>query len=497
MDENNMPFATDLPRQEPRPSLFPTGKREQRLFWCLLVLGAVLVDFLLYGGFYLAFGVVTAASVCLTAAYLLRSGHRLTGYSAALLLFSVVICLSFGRSNDGFVKFVMLQFLFFSVNLGLCRLAGKTLFPTEGLSSLVDAFRTVFYYGFGMLGRSCKGLRAAGKAQGAGAKKRSALLVGLLLAVPLAVALCVLLARADAAFEGLLDLLPEMDLGEPVAALLWGLPLGVLLYSRAAGLCHGPKAERASKKSGGMNPITVNTVLSAVCLVYGVYLFSQLAYFSGGFSGILPQDFTLADYARRGFFEMAWLCAIDLGIISLAVALTRGQGRSPLSTRLLCLFIGVLTLFFTVAASAKMLLYINAFGLTRLRVLTEVIMVFLALSTVFVCLWLLLPKLAYMKTIVLTALALGSLVAWVDVDTVVARYNVDAYLSGQLETVDVSYLSTLSDGAVPQIARLLEADNEYVVKAARQALSEREGIQDFREWNYATWEAEEYIKNNG
>lgn len=64
-----------------------------------------------------------------------------------------------------------------------------------------------------------------------------------------------------------------------------------------------------------------------------------------------------------------------------------------------------------------------------------------------------------MQVTVLTALVVGCCTGWMDVDTQVARYNVDAYLSGQLETVDVGHLGSLSEGAVPQLARLLEASD--------------------------------------
>ena len=76
-------------------------------------------------------------------------------------------------------------------------------------------------------------------------------------------------------------------------------------------------------------------------------------------------------------------------------------------------------------------------GLTRLRLLTEVIMVFLAITTVLVAVWLFVPKMPYMKVVLLTALIIGAVVLWADVDTVVARYNVQAYQTKKLETVDV------------------------------------------------------------
>ena len=488
MEENKNPLPFEgAPAQPATPSAFPTGARELILCAVVLVAAVLMANFLTVGGFHLAFGIASSVIIITSVVYLLRNGRKLTFYSGALLALSVVIALSFGRSEDGFVKFVMFIFLCFSANLGLCLLGGKNRRDPKGFTSLADAFRTAFMLGLGKLSPAFAGLASARKAH-KGSKTATAILSGLLIAVPLVIVLVVLLASADAAFEGLVHKLPKIDLWEPFAALMLGIPMGCFFYSRATALHHANDAAAAPKTGVRLSAITVGTVLGAVSLVYAVYLVSQLAYFVGGFQGILPEEFTMAEYARRGFFEMAVICTINLFVISLSVGLTRKENNSPLPIRLLCLFIGIITLFLTVTASAKMVMYIGSYGLTRLRVLTEVIILFMALATVFVCIWLFVRKLPYMKAIMLTALLLGSIVVWADVDTVVACYNVRAYQSGALETIDVPYLCGLSDGAVPYVAELVNDADPTVADLANNGLRRRErrdGAEDFRSWNIA------------
>jgi len=496
MDEKQVPFDTGfIPPEAPKEKhpFFPAEKRETGLAWTLALLGVILADMLLYGGFQLGFALCSAASIVISTVYLLRSGAKLTCYTGALLGLSVIIAGSFLRSNDGFVKFVMAVFLLTGTNLGLCLLAGQNRRDPGSLLSLLDAGRAQFALGIGGMEKAWWGLARARRLQSAAGKKRSAVLTGLALSLPILALLIFLLMRADAAFEGLMDLLPEMDLGEPVLAVLIGLPMGFFLYTRAAALHRAPRTAQSLWKGKSMNPVTVTTVLAAVCAVYAVYLCSQLAYFVGGFSGILPQEYTLAEYARRGFFEMAWLSAINLGIIALAMALSGKKVTGAI--RHLCLFIGIVTLFLVMAASAKMLLYIDAYGLTRLRVLTEVIMIFLALTTIFACLRLFLPKFSYMKAVILCALILGAVTAWADVDTVVAAYNVTAYQSGRLETVDMRHLGSLSDGAVPYIARLTgDHDPEVAQKAADILSRTQRQDADLRGWNLAEALASPYLQ---
>ena len=322
-------------------------------------------------------------------------------------------------------------------------------------------------------------------------KNALAVLGGLAIAVPVLLILVPLLIKADAAFDGMMNLLPDMEFSELFATAFWGLGIALFLTSFGLFLVHGKNEEKHSSGNfKGINPVTVCTVLILVACVYLLYLISQLAYLVGGLSGILPENFTLAEYARRGFFEMALLCLLNLTVMVGSIALIRKEQGIPGLCRWLCAFIGLIALFFVVSSGAKMALYIRGYGLTRLRILTLVITLFLGLCALIVTLWLFVPRLQYMKVILLSALVLGAAVLWMDVDTVAASYNVNAYLDGRLEYVDVEYLATLSDSAVPYIQKLTTASDPEVVQQAQQALKNHKcGYEDIRGWNFAAWKA--------
>lgn len=477
----------------PQSPGFPTGKRELTMLAVMILMGIFLVNTALYYGLNLGFAIAAVLCIGTSALYLLCSGCKLTFYSGSLLLLSMVCAASFVRSDDAFVKFVMFCFYLLGGNLSLCLLAGQNRRSAAGVTSLLDVPRTVFVFGFGSLHDSTGGLKASVKNGGAAGKNRAAVLLGLVIAVPVLAILIPLLIRADAAFEGLISLLPEFKLTEWIGSLVFGVPLAAVIYTRNAALKHKEKAEPALWRSKAVHPMTVNTVLVAVCLVYCAYLLSQLAYFVGGFAGLLPEGYTMAEYARRGFFEMAWLSFLNLGIMTVSIALVALKNdRAPLFTRILCLFIGILSLFFVGTASAKMLQYISSYGLTRLRLLTEVIMVFIAVTVVYVTVWLFAPKFPYMKAVIFSALLIGASVAWADVDTVVAAYNVNAYQSGRLESIDISHLSGLGDGAVPHVQKLTQEKNLTLRTEAQEALSRWSKMQnkDLRAWNIASGQAE-------
>lgn len=484
------------PRKPYVPPRFSEGKRDL-IFGALLLVSTLLAcNFTLFGGFNLGFAIGLTLCVLCSVVYLWRPGKG-KGYALSLLALCLVIGAGFARSDDGLVKFVLSGFLFVGINLGLVILAGKNRRSSGSVYSLEDPFYAFFGLGLGKLEPAFRGLGDTVRSGGKVGKNTASVGLGLLITVPLLAVLIPLLVSADAAFDGLIKLLPEFQLGELLATLFFGAMLWAVLFARGLGMRLEEKNESVLKSAGGgLAVLTLNTVLIAVCFVYVVYLVSQLAYFVGGFAGILPEEYTLAQYARRGFFEMAWLCVLNLGIMIFSMAFCKKKDPAPLLTRLLCLFIGIVTVFFVATASAKMFLYIGSYGLTRMRVLTQIVMLFLVLTTVIVCIWLFVPKLKYMQAVMLSALTIGAAVIWVDVDTQVAKYNVNAYLSGKLETVDVGHLDSLGDGAIPYLVQLSRsAPDRLVAEDAENYLSERyvEDPEDFRSWNYVNRTAACYL----
>ena len=471
---------------------FPTEKREL-LFGLLILLGALAFwNFTTYGGFNLGFALTAVFCIVCGSVYLFASGCKPTPYSAALLALSVVIALGFARSNDVFVKFVMVNFLFVSVNLGFCLTAKKNFRDPGSFGSIWDAFGTCFARGWGKMSEAAQGLRQAFGRNGSAGQKGGAFLLGLALCIPVLAIVIPLLISADAAFSGLMEMLPKFEFGEFVSTILLGTLLAFIFYTRQTALVYAPQKEKKPKAKRGMSAITVNTVFGAVTVVYLAYLISQLAYFFGGFAGILPEGYTTAQYARRGFFEMAVLSGVNLGVIALGLRLVKNE-KTPVSTKVLSVFISLVTLLLISTASAKMFLYISTYGLTPLRVMTQIIMLFLAITTVVVMIWLFVPKLPYMKVVILAALIIGAATIWMDVDTLVANYNVDAYLSGKLETVDVSFLyHDIGPEAAEPMARLVaEAEDPQVQQMARKYLWRYEKIPstDLRGWNYVIYKA--------
>lgn len=465
-------------------------KRELLYGGTVLLFALLSINGLFYGGLNLIFALSAMALVMALCGYLHKSKQRFTAYGVSLTVLALLILAGFIRSDDGFVKFVLLIFVLLAVSTATTVAACRNYNDGRSITALGWAVKLSIGFGFGGIARSMGGLAAALR-NGKG-KNMLAVLAGLAIATPVLLIMVPLLIKADAAFDGLMGLLPEFRVTELMTTVVVGGFTALTLFSFGVALVRNEEQYQYRKKAfKGLSKITVSTVLVAVSFIYLMYMLSQLAYLFGGLSGILPADFTLAEYARRGFFEMALLCFINLSVMVGAVAIVQKDRGIPVLCRWLCGFIGLVTLLFVISAAAKMGLYIEGYGLTRLRVLVLVITFFLGLCAVTVTAWLFVPRVPYMKVIMISALIIGAVVLWVDVDSVVASYNVNAYLEGRLKHIDLNYLKTLSDGAVPHIHRLTGAGDQQVAAAARDWLAARKpSYEDIRGWNLASWLAE-------
>lgn len=195
--------------------------------------------------------------------------------------------------------------------------------------------------------------------------------------------------------------------------------------------------------------------LDALFLVFVVLQASVL--FAGHGYVQRTTGLTYAEYARQGFWQL--LAAAALTLVVIAAAVVFADARSQTERRVLRGLLGVLSLFtlLTVASALyRLRLYETAFGLSRLRLFTEGVAVWLGALFALILLAGVVQRVRrHLARIALAATAVGLLVfSLANPDRLIARRNVERWReTGRL---DVRYLQTLSADAVPAIASLPE-----------------------------------------
>ena len=518
-----MPPYTEPPRTEAKPEPQPQPKPPKKtatardMVFCLicLVVSIISVDFLLFAGAGIGVSVCASLILITSLVYLAGRGMRVSPYSVILSLVYLALSVSLTFSDGGFPKFLALFLMAATYTVILIHSMNLRRFEGGTYKSVGDVCYALFALTFGKIGKTWYAVFHKKDGELVINRKTGSVFIGFAFALPVLCVIIPLLSSSDAAFEGLINKITFERIWEIIGAIVMGAAFFLLWFGQIFSSAD-IKREKAPVRSerGGIEPTILASFLGVISLAYVLYLFSQLAYFFDAFSGLLPEGFTNAEYARRGFFEMTAICSLNLLFVFLVMVITRRKSpKAPLSLRLLSAFLCVFSMVLIATSLSKMILYIHTYGMTRLRIFTSVFMMFLAVVFLAVMIRLFVKKMPYMKAALVCASILVAGMCFFDVDGFIAKYNVEAYLDGRLTAVDMVAIRNLSsDAAVPYVFELLDDENEDVVYKAKEVLSDyaeemfiivhdhaenkhsvKEEAYDFRRYNIHEYKAREML----
>ena len=286
---------------------------------------------------------------------------------------------------------------------------------------------------------------------------------GLALAAPVLVVLGVLLGSADPVFASFFDIPFDLStLASHVLLVAFGAwATAGLLRLASASASEVARLDLPTERRLGATEATM--VLGGLVLLFTVFAGAQVVALGGGAERVLrTEGLTYAEYARSGFFQLLAVAALTLGTLMTVRAATRlEQAGERLRFVVLAEAAVVLTLVVVVTALYRLSLYEQAYGLTMLRLYSQVFAVWIAL--VFVLLGLSVAGVGGQRHWFLPVACGAGLVLLLGLnvanpEAVVARRDLDRARAG-LE-VDPGYLIKLTSGstdAVPTIMANLSA----------------------------------------
>ena len=319
---------------------------------------------------------------------------------------------------------------------------------------------------------------------------------GVLIAIPIVAVLAGLLASADLVFaQRLGDIASIFNTDKIPEYLVRGFFILLIAYFLGGIFLH------AAVESGDENAAPGKTLLSpflgftetAIILCSVVALFAgfviiQFEYFFGGERNIDISGYTYAEYARRGFGE---LVAVAIFSLLLVLALSTFSRRENKRQQQMFTGMGVamvgLVLVILVSAFQRIILYEDAYGFSRLRTYTHVFLVWLGLLLVAVIvLEVIKRQKAFALAAVLAAAGFVGTLAIMNVDGFIVHQNVQRAVHSGAD-LDVDYLVSLSDDAVPTLADEYRAapDPSKLKGELGSAIAHFAGSQDFesgRSW---------------
>lgn len=450
---------------QPKPAEQPKHPASDVVFaWVSLGLGFVFTHFAagyfggVWGGiFWMLFGIMGAVFVKLKAIKV-KPSH------AVVFGIAELFCLTPLFSASRFISFLAAAFSFILYFYLTIAISGAELFGRHFVS---DMLMSVF-------ARPCVGFIRQPKCafsvfrEKSHSRKILYALLGLLIAMPLTIVVVLLLMSSDELFSdtmhNFVGHLPSLS-----PSLFWeivfAIPLAMYFFgalfstSKAA-----PEHSELAPQYRVFPQIAAYFTVTPVCVFYLIYIITQLV----NISNAIEKTLDYSAFARRGFFELCAIAVINLAVIVLIQTFTKRNEYDikPRGLRVYTILISLFTLLIIATAITKMLMYINEYGMTLLRVYTSWFMILLALIFVLV-IALQIRDYKIWRAVFAVFTAMLAVLCFGNLEGAIARYNISAYQSGKLSELDAEEFYELGFPAVKPAARLLESGELSASEAAQ------------------------------
>lgn len=284
-------------------------------------------------------------------------------------------------------------------------------------------------------------------------KKTLVVLVTLLIMLPLLFFAVNQLRQADAGFDAIVRQITfAMDrfvLSSRGWSFFWSLFVGAYLYGLVGGsLRAGEKANLSSQADAAKScaehlrlvpELTFTLSLGLFCLVYLVFFSLQVGYLAGAFRGVLPQNFTVAEFARTGFWQLCTVVVLNFALLFGAAKFCRSTLQNSKSLKIMALALLGCNLLFAVVALCKIGVYVAMYGFTPRRVLASWFMLVLVAFSVLAIIAMVRPIPAA-RIAVLLAASMFALLCIGNPDWFIIRGNLYLYRTGIIQQLDTDVL---------------------------------------------------------
>lgn len=221
------------------------------------------------------------------------------------------------------------------------------------------------------------------------------ILLGIGISLPVLVIILPVLSQADAGFSRMLTRVCERVFvfeGGLFLQLCIEIPVVVILSSLMFGTVYGGIYQRNIEKdickeykeiSGEgfhiIPDVAIYTFAGIIGFTYLLFIAFQAKYLFSACLGILPENFTYAEYARQGFFELCGITAFNVLLLFFMNIFARTVTRENKVLSVINIAFSTVTILLLITAMSKMGMYITAYGFTIKRIQASVFMIWLFL----------------------------------------------------------------------------------------------------------------------
>ncbi len=296
---------------------------------------------------------------------------------------------------------------------------------------------------------------------------------GILLTIPILFVFLVLLASADLVFQQYVLSLFDWDVNPMLLtrAMLVAVVSFLSLGAFSLTFMGEQKSAASGLPSKEFGIIEATVLLGAINVLFFLFLLVQVRYLFAGESAIQQFDFTYAEYARQGFFQLLAVSVLSF-LLTLSVErwIARKEGSHYKRFTVFSTLLIAQALILLGSAYMRLSLYEQAYGFTMMRLLSHTFMLWLAV----LFLWLLyhvyrrIREGDFLLGVLLSGLLTLSVLNALNPEAYIVGMNLElAAVNGKLDT---EYFWSLSEDAVPRMAGALQLPDPVIRDEIRKLL---------------------------
>ena len=258
-------------------------------------------------------------------------------------------------------------------------------------------------------------------------KNRKYIVIGLGISIPLVLMICGLLASADKVFESFFSWIFENLLSLDAILIIF---IAIIAYSLMYSfICSSvTTTENIAKEGAKLPPMVAITFTTIIAVIYICFCALQISYLFNGYSDGL----TYSQFAREGFFELLFVSAINLIMVVICIEIFERSKKLDI----VLIIISVCTYILIGSSAYRMLLYVEAYELTFLRIF---VLWFLAVLTIWMTgaiIYIKKRNWNYFKFSVCVIAAMYLIFVYINPDRRIIKYNIEHTVELKQEDID-------------------------------------------------------------
>lgn len=277
------------------------------------------------------------------------------------------------------------------------------------------------------------------------------------------------------------------------------------MLSKDNGLNEFEESETKQKES-----FTIHTMLTVLNIIYLLFCLVQIK------SLFTIENIKYSSYARQGFFQLMIVSLINIIMILKAtrkeLVETEKQVRYK---KFMCIAMLIFTFIIILSSFARMTLYQQQYGDTRLRILVDFTLITEIILLVPTAIYIVKSNINLTKSYFIIIVTMYCIINFVNIDNMIAKNNIDRYIeTGEIDLTYLTYKLNSTD-TIEQLERLRETEFKYsktydsLYEYEDQSQNQKDQLNKFlinkkaelnenltwSEFNFSKWRASRILNN--